>query len=252
MTRNELTALGTIAFDRARAETERRHKLKGAALTKRDLIALGCDIRIIGRGYVGNFTVHRAKEATKVAYEKYAECIVGEQSMPPNATSFVDGLRLPAARKKDAPLAFEEAWKNWVDLSNGGIDWLVKFPELKTKKDEEGNPLINSLEDLDPIRDLLTLDVIPLYHKLREHTATLGVLPDLALAYIGANLASSFCERVNSAAKLIMTHDRTTLGNKHLEMLCVLRMNRDFIAWMREHHDDWCREWYQKTLQKLM
>ena len=88
--------------------------------------------------------------------------------------------------------------------------------------------------------------------KLREHTATLGVLPDLALAYIGANLASSFCERVNSAAKLIMTHDRTTLGNKHLEMLCVLRMNRDFIAWMREHHDDWCREWYQKTLQKLM
>ena len=78
-----------------------------------------------------------------------------------------------------------------------------------------------------------------------------GYLPDLALAYIGANLASSFCERVNSAAKLIITHDRTVLGDRHLEMLCVLRMNKDFIYWMRDKHPEWCTEWFEKTVQKM-
>ena len=62
--------------------------------------------------------------------------------------------------------------------------------------------------------------------------------PHGALAYIGANLASSFCERVNSAAKLIMTHDRTLLSDKHLEMLFFLQMNRDFIYYLKQRASD--------------
>ena len=50
---------------------------------------------------------------------------------------------------------------------------------------------------------------------------------------IGTFLASSFCERINSAGNLVMTDGNTMLGDEELNMMATLRMNRDFMKFMR-------------------
>ena len=65
-----------------------------------------------------------------------------------------------------------------------------------------------------------------------------GFLPMLAGCgdgQIGALNAESFAERIISGANLVMNDCNTLLGDKHLEILVVLRMNRSFIEFMREH-----------------
>ena len=46
-------------------------------------------------------------------------------------------------------------------------------------------------------------------------------------------LVSSFCERINSAGNLVMTDGNTMLGDEELNMMATLRMNRDFMKFMR-------------------
>ena len=53
---------------------------------------------------------------------------------------------------------------------------------------------------------------------------------------IGALLASGFAERVNSAANLILTKGNTLLSDEKVNMLVVLRMNRDFMKYMRKYY----------------
>ena len=114
------------------------------------------------------------------------------------------------------------------------------FPVELKDKDEES---------LHPIHDLLELDVLnTLYRRLIEDDslggiAQFGYLPYLALNYIGNNLASSYCERVNSCAKLIMTSDRSRLKSDHLEKVCFLRMNRDVIVYLRAKHPEKVHAW---------
>ena len=58
----------------------------------------------------------------------------------------------------------------------------------------------------------------------------------MALTLLGNNLASSFCERINSAGKLVMTDGRTLLSKNHLEMLVALRINKKFMYHMKKNH----------------
>ena len=53
---------------------------------------------------------------------------------------------------------------------------------------------------------------------------------------IGALNAESFAERVISGSNLVMTNGNTLLGDKMLEMLVVLRMNREFMEFMRREY----------------
>ena len=71
---------------------------------------------------------------------------------------------------------------------------------------------------------------------LDQDMARFGLLPYMATTCkgsIGACLASSFCERVNSIAKAVMTLDRTLLDGEEMDMLTVLRASKDFIEFMR-------------------
>jgi hypothetical protein len=64
-----------------------------------------------------------------------------------------------------------------------------------------------------------------------------GYLPYMATGSrgsLGALLASSFCERVNSAANLVLTDGNTCLDEDDIHMLVCLRMNRSFMEFMRE------------------
>jgi hypothetical protein len=70
---------------------------------------------------------------------------------------------------------------------------------------------------------------------LDQDMARFGLLPYMATTCkgsIGACLASSFCERVNSIAKAVMTLDRTLLDGEEMDMLTVLRASKDFIEFM--------------------
>ena len=63
-----------------------------------------------------------------------------------------------------------------------------------------------------------------------------GHLPYMATTSkgsLGALLASSFCERVNSAANIILTDDNLKLGDDEVSKLTMLRMNRPFLEYMR-------------------
>ena len=68
-------------------------------------------------------------------------------------------------------------------------------------------------------------------------TAKLGYLAGpMQYAYCGDNMASSFCERINSVAKQVLTEGRTLLSEEELEMVVVLRVNKKFMAYMKEKH----------------
>ena len=54
-------------------------------------------------------------------------------------------------------------------------------------------------------------------------------------------MASSFCERINSVAKAVLTEGRTLLSEEELEMVVVLRVNKKFIAHMKEKHPEIAR-----------
>jgi len=57
----------------------------------------------------------------------------------------------------------------------------------------------------------------------------LGFFPLLAKRDLADNLSSSFVERVNSAAELVMGNGRTLLHEDELGKLVVLRINREAI-----------------------
>ena len=68
-----------------------------------------------------------------------------------------------------------------------------------------------------------------------------GCLPKMATTSrgsIGKNSAVSFCERINSAANLMMTKGNVLLTPDEVNMLTVLRMNRDFMEHMRKRHPE--------------
>jgi hypothetical protein len=120
---------------------------------------------------------------------------------------------------------FDQVILKWLALN---IDWLVEFPELRK--------LGKANNKLDLLSDLMQLDIGPLYEKfctplqgLQGECMQYGLLPFMALANLGSDLAASYVERVNSAAKDVMPDGSTLLNDLPLEMFTILRMNADFI-----------------------
>ena len=189
---------------------------------------------------------------------KYEGSAVEEEVQGEEEVVYVKGIPISiSGRKKqeaktNSTIAcpnFDDAWDNWL-LASSHMKWKERFPkELKDVENEES---------MDTIHDLMTLDVLQqVYKDFIEDPddcgffVLYGYLPQLALCYIGANLASSFCERVNSCAKNIMTHDRTMLSDNHLEMLCYLRMNRDYIYYLKIKYPHIMRKWQETQLAAL-
>ena len=65
-----------------------------------------------------------------------------------------------------------------------------------------------------------------------------GLIPLIAECHLGERMASSFCERVNSAAKLLLGERRGCLSDEELQMICLLRVNRKFMMHMYQNHSD--------------
>ena len=68
-----------------------------------------------------------------------------------------------------------------------------------------------------------------------------GCLPKMAIASEGmmcAVMAASFCERVNSRANLVVTEGSSLLSQEEIDKLVVLRMNKDFMKFMRKNYPE--------------
>ena len=64
----------------------------------------------------------------------------------------------------------------------------------------------------------------------------------MASAHLGALNAESFCGRVLWAASHVLTEGNSLLHDEELEMLVILRMNREFMRFMRHNHGELIRE----------
>ena len=158
--KDELTTLGQICFTRAGAYAKRRHAGHASKPTTRDLVASGCDLRLIGRP--GNFSTERLAEikiAVKMKYNKYATKYYADDSddveTAASMVQYIDGI--PVFKEAAiGRISFEEAWNNWMGYSKM-IQWKSVFKEELEHAECE--------EDLDPIQDLLELDVLKKVYK---------------------------------------------------------------------------------------
>jgi hypothetical protein len=81
--------------------------------------------------------------------------------------------------------------------------------------------------------------------------ARIDIIPLMATAsfgQIGALNAESFCERVLRCAGHVLTEGNTLLSDEELEMLVILRMNRNFMQFMREHYNELTNDHFQRTI----
>eukprot|EP00729_Bicosta_minor_P026858 gene26858-7094_t len=73
-----------------------------------------------------------------------------------------------------------------------------------------------------------------LARTLQVHNSGIDTGKPLALSMLTGLMSSSFVERVNSAAKDVMTHCRTSMADDLLELSTLLRVNKTFIEQCRD------------------
>jgi hypothetical protein len=99
----------------------------------------------------------------------------------------------------------------------------------------------------DVIADLLHANMFKVYSDMLRSeslrlkkglSAKFGYLPMMAVAALGALNAESFCERVLSCVKLVVSDLHVSLKAEEIRMLVMLRMNREFMEYMRKTYAD--------------
>jgi len=113
------------------------------------------------------------------------------------------------------------------------LEWPIIFPELELQTGYTSFDLMDA--DLGRVLNILKND--------DPDASQYGFLPYMAThsrGSVGSLLASSYAERINSAANLILTKGNTVLAEEEINMpVCtVLRMNRRFMEFMRKYHPD--------------
>ena len=69
-------------------------------------------------------------------------------------------------------------------------------------------------------------------------SAKFGYLPMMVVTTLGALNAESFCERVLSCVKLVVSDLHVRLKAEEIRMLVMLWMNREFMEYMRVTYPD--------------
>ena len=125
------------------------------------------------------------------------------------------------------------------------VEWKKEF-DIKefSGRDAAGN------EKVDLVKDLLSVDIGKLYRDL-EQKKEFGLIPLMANGThcnIGANMSESFCERVISQYNLVLDKGNALLSAELLEMIIILRMNRDFMIFMRREYPDVANQLFKQTV----
>jgi hypothetical protein len=139
-----------------------------------------------------------------------------------------------------------EARKVWRNFRRTQVDWSVY--EGKDGKKLPAAP------DLLVLANVLPMVMGKVYNNLAESDPKcekFGSLLAMAVAspgQLGALNAESFCERMFSAANLVMDSGNTLLDKGELEMITLLRTNRKFMEFMRLQHPEVAGQPFGMTL----
>jgi hypothetical protein len=99
----------------------------------------------------------------------------------------------------------------------------------------------------DLMTDLLYADMFKVFSDMmrseslliqRGKSAKFGYLPMMTVTSLGVLNAESFCERVLSCVKLVVSDLHVSLKAEEIRMLVMLRMNRGFMEYMRSSYPD--------------
>jgi hypothetical protein len=250
--------LGQECWRRAADELEHRHSMEGGSVHEQDLANGLLDLRTKNSHHMSASEFSDAKVTLQQEYLDYNQqfneyMIAANKSLNPDAAvpqaqpsvsipvepnpseppfMFCIGVNphtKPTETQPQHPLdmqreSFQKYLRAWLALD---IDWLSEFPELQ-KLNKANN-------ELDVLSDLLPLNMSALYLKLLD-TGLYGQIPRMGIQRLGSDLASGYVERVNSAASQVMPEGYTLLGELPLEMLTLLRINKDFIIHFETHH----------------
>ena len=121
-----------------------------------------------------------------------------------------------------------------------GGEWSIIFPEIELQTGYNSFDLMDA--DLGRVFNILDED---------PDASKYGFLPYMAThsrGSVGSLLASSYPERINSAANLILTKGNTLLAEEEINMCTVLRMNRNFMEFMRRYHPDAAKQRFKMTV----
>ena len=121
------------------------------------------------------------------------------------------------------------------------LEWPIIFPELELQTGYTSFDLMDA--DLGRVLNILQQD--------DPDTSQYGFLPYMAThsrGSVGSLLASSYAERINSAANLILTKGNSLLAEEEINMCTVLRMNHRFMEFMRKYHPDAAKQRFQMTV----
>ena len=125
------------------------------------------------------------------------------------------------------------------------IDWRNAFPQGRSLNlpaaPAQGKPFVSFGPDtLLAMWDLNVLDILKDMIKKDPNRSLFGHLPHMATSTrgsVGSLMASSYCERVNSCANLVLTDGNSCLDEKEVNMSVVLRMNKGEVHAIRVQ---WC------------
>jgi hypothetical protein len=175
-----------------------------------------------------------------------AELVVEEELPPRTGCQFAGHQRDPAIwsddEDDDAPvivideraslvLEFKRVFKRYRHAVQS-INWLELYPDQELP------------ECPDILKDLREVDLGVIFKKLvaedpdRSKYGWLPIMATHSRASVGSLLASSYVERINSAANLIVTKGNTVLSDEDIDMCTTLRMNKNFMKFMRDNYND--------------
>ena len=102
--------------------------------------------------------------------------------------------------------------------------------------------IMNQVLDDQETRDEMLCDMLDIDSGMMEDVCSrFGYLPKMALASKGmmaSLMAASFCERINSCANIVVTKDNSLLSDDEIDKVVTLRMNRDFMEYMRTYYPE--------------
>lgn len=237
----EFSPIGKMCWTRASEESQRRHS---RPFSQRELAAVVCDPRLKDRTFLSADDKTSARTAFLEQYVNFGLQRNTYQRQLLSASSKAAGLSFQCEKdgqvkvdsedeedmvqKTEKEILEDEAKDVFRIWKKATFDWKEIFnihpkgPDGKEKANEE----------LDLLWDLLPGDMSKVYSPLAS-SGRLHHLVPMALTLVGCNIAESFCEREIHVVNQVMTPARTLLDDRHLEMLAVLRMNREYMLDMR-------------------
>ena len=111
---------------------------------------------------------------------------------------------------------------------------------------------------LDLFKHIMLINPGKVYQRLEKEDPDrekYGFIPKMTAGSkgcIGFLPASSFCERVNSVAKDVMTDAHTLMGQEALEKLVVLQINREFMEYMRSKYNHLTKQQFGQTIIQIV